>query len=249
MKDVDRFQELLGATQPPDRALIEDAHAAAARGGDSATPARLALVAMAALVLIAGATALGLPAVAASWLQHYAPQEVAELPPSFYDATYEPIDDRHIPMAQIEREVGFAPLVPAYLPPGCERGEHYVIPAPVNAAALSYSCPYQLPLAGGGTKLIHWDLTVTERIVEGEENPYVGKDSSQQLLINGAPATYSTGAWVELPGEERAVWIEDVAQELVFERDGVVARMSAGSTHVLPKAELIRMAESFQPYE
>jgi hypothetical protein len=136
--------------------------------------------------------------------------------------------------------VGFVPLAPAYLPPGCEARERYALARP-PAAYLIYACVAIAQQAGG--------------IVQ---QPAVGAGAAEVLAVGGYPALYIRGGWVEarrgtpggLPGEPgELVWREDVGQTLILERDGLIIRLQVPGAATLSREELLRIAESLRPIE
>lgn len=181
--------------------------------------------------------------------------------------TYEPTPvDRRETWVQIAGKIGFTPLVPAWLPTGCVETERfgYAAHSPLPPSAhVNYSC-----------------VAISQEPARGE-SPRVGSSSVQEIVINGQPALYIRGTWInprewallETPPAQRSptpvrrggrgteeplVWREDIGHMLVFERDGLIIRLSGaqpGSNPTLgttvdvslPREDLIRIAESLQP--
>lgn len=165
-----------------------------------------------------------------------------------------PVGQRWETMESLAAKVGLPLLVPTYLPAGCTERERFGDAAPFNVAYLTYSCVSisQQAIVRGG--------------VERSEQPRVGAGSTQEVLVGGQPAIYIKGLWVHsyflTPGNYgRAptptggrgqgnggdlVWQEDAGQQLILERDGLIIRLLAPGVSVLPKEELIRIAESLQ---
>lgn len=137
-------------------------------------------------------------------------------------------------LEQLAQAGGFTPLVPAYVPSGCSERERFSLPQ-FHAVYLTYSC-----------------VDISQQPGKPAQ-PAVGAGSTEEVLVGNQPAIYSKGAWVNYPpypGNQfrgGTVWREDVAQELVFERDGLVIHLHAGPTSVLSKEELLRIAASLQP--
>ncbi|HEX5505738.1 MAG TPA: hypothetical protein VFW96_24185 [Thermomicrobiales bacterium] len=191
--------------------------------------ARVMAAALVIALALALSVALALPAVARTWLAQVAPREVTAIPTpvSVTDAPT-PAGRRWETLAQLQAEVGFAPLVPAYLPAGCSARERFSIPGP-KAAILTYSC-----------------VTISEQAPRGEqtERPYVGPGATEEVYVGDTPATYIRGIWV-VDAQGRQTWDADASQQLVLERGGLIIWMTAGSG--VPKAELIHIAASLQP--
>lgn len=145
-----------------------------------------------------------------------------------------PVGRRWETIGQLAQEVGFTPLVPGYVPRGCSARERFSLPQ-FQVAYLTYSC-----------------VDLSQQVGKAASPP-VGAGATEVVTIGNQPALYIRGAWVNYPpypgnqfrgGTE---WREDVAQELVLERNGLVIHLHAGPTSMLPKEELIRIAASLQP--
>lgn len=241
-----------------------------AAGGSPPRRGWLAATAVIAVLLL-GAT-LALPVVARSILPHSVPREIAPatpgaapILPAAAAATFAPTPTgrRWEPLEGLAETVGGTLLVPTYLPPGCAVRERFGIPAPVNAAYLTYSCvdiSQQAVVRGGAAR---------------DEHPAVGAGAVQEVTVGGRPALYIRGSWVNAdaltpqavaspppnvlknPKQGELVWREDFGETLVLERDGLIIRLQGGTAGLLPgstipgragKDELIRIAESLQPY-
>jgi hypothetical protein len=233
------------ATIPPDQTLIDDARTAATRR-DLVPHRNLALVSALALVLLMGAT-LSWPTIAETWMEQYNPKQVSSLPPAA------PAEVTNVPaptaarwesLESIEAQVGFTPLVPGYLPPGCVTYEQFGW-SREGLVALNFNCPADVRSREGKRVRFRFNMGLMEQ--KGEISPYVGKGPVERLTIGGRHAVYSTGAWMQREGEEETVWVEDSGQELAIESDGVVITISGPPAFVMPKAELIRMAQSLRP--
>lgn len=247
MTDLDQFRRLLAATEPPSQARIDDATQASSRHARH----YIALAAVAIAAALLAASAFRWPAFADSLLHQLSPRQVASLPPAAPGRlTYATPADTPRPtsLAALGRQAGFTPLVPTYLPTGCVRTDQHFESGPGSAIAIDYSC----------------GLTFTEQAGR-DDHPVVGTNSSQQLLVDGQPAIYTNGAWVQAVGQDAPSWIPSFAQQLIFDRLGVTVHISAPPDHrtemqiggqtvligggmaIMPKDELLRIAASLQP--
>jgi hypothetical protein len=159
-------------------------------------------------------------------LKYFAPREVEQL--TLAGVTFEatPSAPRMMELEHVEELAGFSLLAPTYLPSGCRLRERFYLAKP-GATYLNYSC-----------------VSIVQQKGETIQRPFVGEGSIQAVTVGDKPATYVDGIWMKLPGEEKLTWQQGIAHDLVFERDGLVIRLSA-SSH-LSKAELIRIAESLK---
>lgn len=144
------------------------------------------------------------------------------------------------PTAGSASPAGPAPLVPTYLPPGCTRQGRSGY-GDLGVTVLAYSC-----------------VIILEQSAR-QEHPAVGTGSTEQVSVGDLPAIYTHGAWQRGPtrgriggtpeavGDDQVWWNEDLGQELVLERDGLIIRLQAGGVDIMPKDELIRIAAALQP--
>lgn len=169
---------------------------------------------------------IALPLLAQTALEHFAPREVKQLPNT--SMAYETIPDKPqlMDVQELEKLTGFTLLMPTYLPLDCRVRERFFDAKP-RVAYLIYSC-----------------VGIAEQKAKSIQRPFIGEGSTQELTIGGNPAIYIGGAWVQLPGQKQPTWMPGVAQQLVFERNGILVRLDA--TARLSKEDLVRIAESIQ---
>jgi hypothetical protein len=225
------------------------------------------------LLLSALSAIVAWPALAGALRQHLV---VRDLPPSSLPAplsvsrpqgpvAFEPPPKgrRWEPLDHLAHTIGAAPLVPAYLPAGCEERERFSY-GPARVAYLTYTC---VELAEEGNPVKSGTRGKTEPPAAAAGGP------TEELAIGTQPALYWRGGWMDaessnrnpLPGGTPAptvepgpragrrlptlVWREDVGQTLIVERGAVLVTLRAPSVDVMPKEELIRIAESLQPVQ
>ncbi len=209
------------------------ARGALAEGSRGRLPAPAWIAAAAFALLLSAAIAVPVVARAVTRLPHSAPREVAALPtPEAVTTAPVPTGPHAMTLDEIAATVGFAPLVPTYLPADARCG----VPdgfawRDIRVASLNYNCVRLHQQAPRGNS---------------PERPYVGVGATEEVTVGDQPAIYIHGAWVEEQGQR--VWKEGFAQELIIERDGLIIRLLAGNTAVMPKDELIRVAASLRPY-
>lgn len=177
-----------------------------------------------ALVLLLGVLVVG-TVLAQGGLPHIAPREVEKWPPAPLKLEPRPDQPRFKPAEELEKQLGFALVLPTYRPPGCALIERF-FGALERVAYLNYSC-----------------LAIEEWKSDSLQQPYVGEGSVQTLTINGKEALYIGGAWVKITGAKEPTWMPEFSHELVFEYNGIGIRLSASPTQ-LTKEELIKIAES-----
>jgi hypothetical protein len=85
---------------------------------------------------------------------------------------------------------------------------------------------------------------ISEQRGESVQHPSVGKDSTQEVTVEGKPALLIDGAWVQSSNEKEATWARG-PKNLVFERDNLIIDLMANSL-TLTGEELIRIAESLE---
>jgi hypothetical protein len=132
----------------------------------------------------------------------------------------------------LQKQVGFAVLMPTYLPVGCALQKYQYVSL-ARELALVYACEIGM-------------LMIAERKAETVQRPFVGPSSTQGLVINGQPAMYIVGGWVTGgPNNETGTkWMDGGVHQVVFEKNNILIRMNA--TILLNKEELIKIAESMQ---
>lgn len=162
-------------------------------------------------------------AFAENGLAHFAPREVEKLPISLQatDSTVIQSDARGI--NTLEKQVGFAILLPTSLPSGC-RLSRSMYGAAGNSAILHYSCAF-----------------IIERKTEITDHPLVALKSTHQTTVAGKPALVIDGVWEEQPSG-RTTWSSEF-KTLVFEQNGLVIRILANG---LSDDQLIKIAESMK---
>ncbi|MBI4674065.1 MAG: hypothetical protein HY741_20670 [Chloroflexi bacterium] len=158
-------------------------------------------------------------------LPHFAPREVATLPPA--PRTLEPRPDkpRFMPIDELEKNLGFSLVLPTYLPPGCVMQERFY-GAPERVAYLNYSC-----------------LGIQEWKGDSLQRPYIGEGSTQKLTIKGHEALYIGGTWVKVTDAQEPTWVPGFVHELVLERNGIVIGVTTYSDGIT-REQLIKIVES-----
>ena len=197
---------------------------------------------------------VAVPALAWFALEHFAPREVEKLPiagESVALATLPP-EDYSENLETLEKQAGFSPLMPRYVPSGCNFHRGYYLAEPIGEIHLEYDSFGNLPC-----------LDISQRETEGDriDRPFVGEDSMEEITINGKPALYINGTWLvkDFPIERRttihlspkeqeelfdgAVWVQG-PQQLIFEQNGLLIRIDAGPK--ISKEELVKIAESME---
>lgn len=186
----------------------------------------------AALVLLLSLAAAW-PVLGDTILQHVAPREVAQVPNHSHLVGPKPTGPRWADLDQLSKQAGFTVLIPNSLPEGCTADERWFIPGP-QVVYLTYSC----------------SIVISEQAAEGhQEQPYVGQGSTEKVTVNGQPALYIGGAWVQMAGQATPEWTDGVGQMLILERDGLIIHITSSQRFKDPsivKAELIAIAESMQ---
>jgi hypothetical protein len=216
--------------------VVRAGHARGALAGGSRgrlpAPAWIAVAAFA--LLLSAVIAVPVVARAVTRLPHSAPREVAALPTPEAVTTAPVSTGPHaMTLDEIAATVGFAPLVPTYLPADARCGVSDGFAwRDIRVASLNYTCVRLHQQAPRGSS---------------PEQPYVGVGATEEVTVGGQPAIYIHGAWVEEQGQR--VWKEGFAQELILERDGLIIHLLAGNTAVMSKDELIRVAASLRPYK
>lgn len=132
---------------------------------------------------------------------------------------------------------------PTELPPGFTlvAARHFSVGITADTGGV-YMLAYQGPEAGGGEPdliLIYQERATgnTIAVQEGSTTAF--------LLPDGTIATYVEGTWQPAGGQ--AVWGDDGAQTLLFDRDGVRTIIHHLGAQPLPTPELLAIAQSMLP--
>jgi hypothetical protein len=184
-------------------------------------------------------------------LRYFVPYEVAQFPQAQLTPGPNPLASGTIQPrpardpAELSRTVGFAVLVPAYLPDACPLLQYASVPE-AGAAYLSYSCV---------------DILEQRPLADWRNNPLrqpVGPNAVQALSFDGRPAYYIEGAWQFAPPQQGTtvppVWSPTGARRLVLERGSLlldIAAIPESITNGVPvglisREELIAIAQSLK---
>lgn len=197
---------------------------------------------------------VAVPALAWFALEHFAPREVEKLPIASESVTLAtlPPEAYSENIETLIKQAGFSPLMPRYVPSGCNFHRGYYLAEPIGEIHLEYNSSGNLPC-----------LDISQRETEGDriDRPFVGEDSMEEINIEGKPALYINGTWLikDVPTErgttihlspkeqeklfEGAVWVQG-PQQLIFEQNGLLIRIDAGPR--ISKEELVKIAESME---
>lgn len=211
--------------------------------------ARVAALAVGLLLLLSITLAAPVIARTRATLPHSEPREIPPPTTGAVPVLVVPTTGTYVPTPTVAVQqstagsaspAGPAPLVPTYLPPGCTRQGRSGY-GDLGVTVLAYSC-----------------VIILEQSAR-QEHPAVGTGSTEQVSVGDLPAIYTHGAWQRGPtrgriggtpeavGDDQVWWNEDLGQELVLERDGLIIRLQAGGVDIMPKDELIRIAAALQP--
>lgn len=170
-----------------------------------------------------------LPVAAQAILTYFAPREVTALPPPAYETVEaRPTALRWVERPTLEQQAGFSVLAPNYLPPNCTLREQYFLAEP-KVVNLTYGC-----------------MWIAEQRSTTVQQPLVGQGATRTVTVNGQPAVYIEGAWVTIVRdgkEEPLQWDPSALRQLVFERNGLLIRLSSPN---LTLQELVQIAESMK---
>ena len=170
-----------------------------------------------------------IPVLGKTLLDHYAPREVARIPMPISTAAAPTPQSRSTitDLARIEEQIGHRILQPTYLPANCGGLRERFAYADIRVAVLRYGC-----------------VGIEQQVNSGIQQPYVGTGASQSLTVNGQPAIYINGIWVQDKPGGKLTWRAGDYHELIFEQNGLTIRLSASTE--IAKEELVRIAESMK---
>lgn len=165
--------------------------------------------------LVASAAALGSLIVAGPVLGQIGPwhsplktvtvHEVTSFGPAGAVGT-PPVQRRWEDVADMQRKAGFAPLFPAYVPPGCTPSERWYEPMG-GTISLTYSCGLDIGEFRSGA------------------SPHVAPGSAKTITVHGQPAIFIEGAWVGHAGGP-LTWQDNGLGVIFFEDHGLVIQVS-----------------------
>jgi hypothetical protein len=149
------------------------------------------------------------------------------------------------PLAEVKGSLGPL-LVPSYLPEGFSHQRAYVNePRPVDPRVKLLEAYPSLTFAGPD------DTHLIIQISSREPFVYVKEGFFEPIAFGEGPAYLIRGVWLTFYISGRLVekgWNEDFTLRLMFIRDGRVVTVEGMPASAFTKEELIKVAESLQPY-